>query len=421
LEEYQKVRLIGRGRFSEVFLARHRGTGEMVAVKKVIVSDPDASKHLFDEARLLRKLPRHPNIVHCRSIACYRNDLFMVLEVAERGDLDRLIREKRDAGVSPGRALSCVAAAERVANAQLPFREEEIWRIFKQIAMALQHMHRYKVLHRDLKPSNVFLMESGDVKLGDLGLGREIGSYSKQVFSVVGTQRYMPPELVLGTGYTVASEIWGLGCVLYEMATLQPAFPTTNLAQLSAAIREARFDTQALAAGNSQALISLVTGMLQARTALAITALARVHELTAALFLPAAQPRGAPHDRPSGRSCFACARGGRGSSCESRSRRAPRPSAAAARAGPRRSRCASALGGARFSRCARRWAAARPASPIVRCAPLCPPPPPPPRPPPRPPPPPIPAHMHMLLYIFRSWHCDLLRSRALASSAHTQR
>ncbi|CAG2068093.1 unnamed protein product, partial [Timema podura] len=100
----------------------------------------------------------------------------------------------------------------------------EVVNLFCQLLLAIQHIHSKKILHRDIKTANILLTRNKDfVKLGDFGISKILASKSKAE-TVVGTPCYLSPELCEGRPYNEKSDIWALGCVLYEMMALHRAF-----------------------------------------------------------------------------------------------------------------------------------------------------------------------------------------------------
>ncbi|XP_037386411.1 serine/threonine-protein kinase Nek4 isoform X3 [Talpa occidentalis] len=112
----------------------------------------------------------------------------------------------------------------------LPERQVVEW--FVQIAMALQYLHEKHILHRDLKTQNVFLTRTNIIKVGDLGIARVLENHCDMASTLIGTPYYMSPELFSNKPYNYKSDVWALGCCVYEMATLKHAFNAKDMNSL---------------------------------------------------------------------------------------------------------------------------------------------------------------------------------------------
>ena len=120
--------------------------------------------------------------------------------------------------------------------------EDVIWKILSQLCMALRYCHRKTpaIIHRDIKPANVFLEEAKNVKLGDFGLSKILVNDSMYAYTNVGTPYYMSPEQVNEEKYNHKSDIWSLGCIIYEAAALRPPFHAENFLSLAVKINQGK-------------------------------------------------------------------------------------------------------------------------------------------------------------------------------------
>ncbi|NXC21916.1 NEK5 kinase, partial [Corythaeola cristata] len=151
------------------------------------------------EVILLAKM-KHANIVTFYASLQEKNKLYIVMEYCDGGDLMKRINMQH--GVL--------------------FDEDQILSWFVQISLGLKHIHDKKILHRDIKAQNIFLSNSGKVaKLGDFGIARQLHSTMEFAHTCVGTPYYLSPEICENRPYNNKTDIWSLGCVLYELCALK--------------------------------------------------------------------------------------------------------------------------------------------------------------------------------------------------------
>mmetsp|Transcript_11156 Transcript_11156/g.21211 ORF Transcript_11156/g.21211 Transcript_11156/m.21211 type:complete len:667 (-) Transcript_11156:968-2968(-) len=209
MDNYEIAKPIGRGNFGVVNLVRSRKDDKTFVMKVIDLNELSKSERegALQEVKLLARL-RHPFIVSYReSFLAKNNNLHIVMNYCEGGDLNTRIRN---------------AGGEY-------FSEEQVLDWFVQIALALQYCHQKKIIHRDLKSQNVFLTKKENIRLGDFGIARVLNGTNELAMSVVGTPYSMSPEVCENKPYSYSSDIWALGCVLYEMCVLKHAFDAKNL------------------------------------------------------------------------------------------------------------------------------------------------------------------------------------------------
>ena len=239
-------RPIGKGKFSTVYKGVRKSDKFAVAVKQIAffeIGDAKTREKRLKEIGLVQNL-KHQHIIRYIDGFFESKQLCLIFEFAEAGDLKRQIKKAR----------------EKEAR----FDERVIWKYFSQVADAVQHLHSKRILHRDLKPANVFLTLQGTVKVGDLGLSRLLSEKTLEAHSKVGTPLYMSPEVLKGRGYERSSDIWSLGCILYELALLKSPFKEEglNLYELFRRITDPNFQYPPISDIYSFELRDLVDGML---------------------------------------------------------------------------------------------------------------------------------------------------------------
>ncbi|KAG1731939.1 kinase-like domain-containing protein [Suillus lakei] len=269
LELYEPLDIIGNGSFGIIRKVRRKSDGQVLARKELNferMSDRDR-KQIVAEVNILKDL-HHEHIVryHDRHVDRDAGILYILMEYCGGGDLSTVIKQAQ--------------------KYNRPVPEDTIWNYFMQILLALHYCHhpgshgrtgsgpsegdakekRPQILHRDLKPDNVFLDQSNTVKLGDFGLSKAL-SQANFANTYVGTPYYMSPELMQERAYDSKSDIWSLGCLIYELCALKPPFHEAKThAELSIFIRNGRIPP--LPKGYSQALSSVIKAMLNINPAM---------------------------------------------------------------------------------------------------------------------------------------------------------
>ncbi|KAI4163540.1 MAG: hypothetical protein LQ342_002812 [Letrouitia transgressa] len=252
-DTYEPLQVIGKGSFGIIRKVRRVKDNHVLCRKEIsyIKMGVKEREQLHAEFSILSSL-RHPNIVayYHRHHLKDAQDLHLYMEYCGGGDLSKVIQKLRTNN----------------QYADEPF----VWSIFSQLVTALYRCHygvdppeagtnvmcsgnqvkppaglrgknQVMILHRDLKPDNVFLGEDNSVKLGDFGLSKLMQSHDF-ASTYVGTPYYMSPEICAAERYTLYSDIWSLGCVMYELCARRPPFDAKTHFHLIQKIKDGRID-----------------------------------------------------------------------------------------------------------------------------------------------------------------------------------
>ena len=212
MSAYTKLDRVGRGSYGEVWKVRRHSDGVELVMKEVsmVGISEQEEREILNETSCMMQLS-HPHIVAYVGSFLEHGSLHIVMELASGGDLQCLIR--------------------RQVQKNTFIIEERLWKFLIQLTQGLQHAHSRRILHRDIKASNVFIDANDNIKIGDLGLGKILGE-SRCAVSQVGTPIYMSPEMCEGKPYDTKSDVWALGCLIFELAVLKPPFQAANQALL---------------------------------------------------------------------------------------------------------------------------------------------------------------------------------------------
>lgn len=221
MNKYEPIRVLGQGGYGKAILVKRRNDGKLFVIKEVRLTalSPRDREEATKEAKVLSSL-HSPFIVSFEESFQERGCFYIVMEYADGGDLSQKIQSR-------GNRL---------------FTEEEILKDFIQLALAIKYIHDRRILHRDLKAQNVFIMRDGTIKLGDFGIARVLERTFQLCNTQIGSPYYLSPEICEGRSYNSKTDIWSLGCILYELCTLRHAFNAANMNGLLMNIVRGKFN-----------------------------------------------------------------------------------------------------------------------------------------------------------------------------------
>lgn len=210
LDDFEFLKVIGRGSFGKVMQVRKKDTGQIYAMKilkKSAIIARNQVEHTRAERKILQAL-QHPFLMGLRYAFQTRGKLYFVLDYFRGGELFFHLKQRRR------------------------FTEAEAGLFVAEVALALGHLHKLDVIYRDLKPENILLDHTGHLCLTDFGLSKDLSPENPEAHTFCGTPEYLAPEIVVGGGHGKAVDWQSLGILLYELTVGIPPFYSQNVNEM---------------------------------------------------------------------------------------------------------------------------------------------------------------------------------------------
>ena len=204
IKDYIIKETLGKGSYGVVYKVQRKNTNNIYVIKQISLNGLSTKEinEVNQEGKIL-SLINSDFVVKYYDCFKEKDNINILMEYCDGGDLNDFLNEKRKIG----KLLD----------------ENLIWQIFIKITIGLADIHKMKILHRDLKTLNIFLKKNLEIKIGDLGVAKILSrnSFAK---TVIGTPYYLSPEICEEKPYNDKSDVWALGCILYELCTFKHPF-----------------------------------------------------------------------------------------------------------------------------------------------------------------------------------------------------
>lgn len=208
IEEYEVGEILGKGGFGCVYKARCLISGNSVAIKMIDKHAMHASgmaNRVRQEVAIHSKL-KHPSILEMYTFFEDFNFVYLVLELAENGELQQYLKQRIQ-----------------------PFSEFEAAMILRKVVDGLFYLHSHRILHRDISLSNLLLTKEMNIKIADFGLATQLHRSDEKHLTLCGTPNYISPEVASRASHGLPADVWGLGCMLYTLLVGKPPFDTNGV------------------------------------------------------------------------------------------------------------------------------------------------------------------------------------------------
>jgi len=220
---YKIEKVLGKGTFGNVYKVKHLRDNKRYAMKKIRVRNQGLYdiRNTVTELRILA-FNKSPYLVNMTKTFMSNNDLCIIMEYANCGDLSNKIR--------------------KIKQKSLDFDISTIWSYFCQLSLGINYLHEHFIIHRDLKSANILLFDKGKkLKLADFGISRITSQHKISSGTQIGTPLYMGPEMLNNQTYGTKVDMWSLGCILYEMIHLECPFNSYSLNALKRLVLKGKY------------------------------------------------------------------------------------------------------------------------------------------------------------------------------------
>lgn len=221
--KYVKQEVIGKGAFGEAYIVVRQSDSKLFVAKLMDLRSmsPKDKRYAQTEILCLANAEHFAIIQYVEHVVVDDDTVVIVMELADHGDLFNNLRK---------------------GNLQLTEREAGLY--FVQLLLALDHIHRRRMIHRDIKSANVFMTSKGLLKLGDFGFSQQYDSTVSNPIAAtfLGTPYYLAPEMWRGNRYGKKADMWAAGIVLYEMLTTRRPFVAQNMPSLKEKVLQGTYE-----------------------------------------------------------------------------------------------------------------------------------------------------------------------------------
>eukprot|EP00795_Rhopilema_esculentum_P000695 gene695-10403_t len=205
IKNYRISELLGKGGFAHVYKAYHKATGKEVAIKiidKIALRKNGMASRVRNEVEIHCQL-KNPSILELYSYLEDDDHVYLILEMCHNGDLKKFLE-----------------------NRGSPLNEREAQKILLQVLMGVLYLHSHGILHRDLTMGNLLLTADMQIKIADFGLAAKLKLPNEKHYTMCGTPNFISPEIATRSPHGLESDVWSLGCLLFNLLVGKPPFDT---------------------------------------------------------------------------------------------------------------------------------------------------------------------------------------------------